>query len=651
MSRILSGLLLLFGLFSSLAEAAVTSVDHQLTVRLDPASRTLNVEDTMTLGGSGEAVFHLARPLRITGLTVNGRKTAVQRDGERVRLPLGEGNRHRVTLRYQGLLDPLPEDPEGLSGSPMLASARGGYLAAGSAWHPLFPGLAAGYRITLILPEAQKAVVPGRLISEQTGDGRHRAVFQSDMPQQGIVLIAGPFVVEERRLGDIRLRTYFPARLSGLAEGYLDSAAGYIERYGRSIGPYPFSSFAIVSGPLPVGLGFPGLTYIGERVVRLPFIRFTSLGHEVLHSWWGTAVETDYRNGNWAEGLTTYMADYAFAAERRKDGGAEMRREWLRDYAALPSGEDTPVRTFVSRRHTASQIIGYNKVAYIFHMLRDKIGASSFDQGIRNFWRRHRFQTAGWEDLRAAFDQASGDDLGRFFRQWIDRKGAPVLTLSHVVAGEDAVSFTLSQPEPPYALDVPVTLKTEDGEKTVRVSMDGRETRVELPVASQPLALTIDPALDLFRRLDPAETPPILRDTMLDERTRLVIPDGDEAVADAAQRLAARLGAGREASADDGPLLVIGTTAMVGPHLARADLPPTPDSLAGRGSARVWAARRENSGDPVMVVEADDRDALEALSRPLPHYGRRSYLVFEGSKAVDKGVWPMPPGSLSFVFP
>jgi hypothetical protein len=40
------------------------------------------------------------------------------------------------------------------------------------------------------------------------------------------------------------------------------------------------------------------------------------------------------------------------------------------------------------------------------------------------------------------------------------------------------------------------------------------------------------------------------------------------------------------------------------------------------------------------VVSARDVAALQALARPLPHYGRQSWLVFEGSKAVDRGIWP-----------
>jgi hypothetical protein len=53
----------------------------------------------------------------------------------------------------------------------------------------------------------------------------------------------------------------------------------------------------------------------------------------------------------------------------------------------------------------------------------------------------------------------------------------------------------------------------------------------------------------------------------------------------------------------------------------------------------VWTGRRPN-GRTFAVVAAVDADALSALDRPLPHYGRTSYLAFDGAKALVKGVWP-----------
>ena len=46
------------------------------------------------------------------------------------------------------------------------------------------------------------------------------------------------------------------------------------------------------------------------------------------------------------------------------------------------------------------------------------------------------------------------------------------------------------------------------------------------------------------------------------------------------------------------------------------------------------------SGKTLLVVSARDTPSLQALQRPLPHYGRQSWLVFDGAKAIDRGVWP-----------
>ena len=658
---ILSSLaVLLVALVPLSAEADITSVHHTMTVRLDPQKRTLEVSDNLRVTGSGEVVFHLAQNLVITGIKRNGQTVAHSRRAETLHVQLGSESEHDITLQYKGLLARLPSGLEGLSRLPFMASEKGSYLSGGSAWHPYVEGIAASYRLTLIVPEAQKAIVPGRLIEELSADGLYSAVFESEIPTLGIVLIAGPFVVNERRHNKVMLRTYFSPELVDLSDAYLDSTAQYIDHFEELIGDYPFSSFNIVSGPLPVGLGFSGMTYMGERVLKLPFIRFTSLGHEVLHNWWGNGIEIDYRSGNWAEGLTTYIADYAFVGTRDADNAKRMRIEWLRDYAALPPRRDQAVRSFISRRHDASQIIGYNKVAFIFHMLSRKVGEPNFKLGIRRFWRQHKFQTASWGDIQKTMEDTSGLDLRTFFEQWIDRSGAPSLIMSNVLLEAEKVSFTLSQPELPYSLNVPIKLITKDGEEMFQASIDGRASQIDLPLSAVPLSISVDPDFDVFRRLDSTEASPILRDTTLAANSVVVFIGSHKAMQKMAKQLAARImdrpsrfEKASQMSKHNGPMLIIGTTLEVAQFLHQKDFPATPKTLQGRGTARVWAARRQSSDGtslPLLVVEANDPQALQDLLRPLPHYGRRGYLVFNAAKAIDDGVWPAGGGPLSVTF-
>src|SRR5205823_8717949 len=131
---------------------------------------------------------------------------------------------------------------------------------------------------------------------------------------------------------------------------------------------------------------------------------------------------------------------------------------------ALPADRDAPVTRFRSKTHDASQVIGYGKVALIFHMLRDEIGDDAFKHGLRQFWNAHRFRSASWSDLRKAFEAAVRNDLGWFFDQWTERPGAPRLELLDAsVIGQGSefeLELTLGQSVPIYRLKVPVEIAT-----------------------------------------------------------------------------------------------------------------------------------------------------------------------------------------------
>ncbi len=488
---------------------------------------------------------------------------------------------------------------------------------------------------------------------EERDDARgYSARFEFAFPSEGIDLMAGPYTISEHTLalGDartVRLRTYFAPGLEALADGYLTSSAEYVRLYDAWIGPYPFTEFSIVSSPTPTGFGMPTLTYLGADVLKLPFIRATSLGHEVLHNWWGNGVYPDYARGNWSEGLTTFMADYQYKLREGDTAARDMRLGWLRDFAAIPPGQDQPLAEFTSRTHGTSQIVGYHKAAMLFVMLRDLIGIQTFDQGTRQFWRTRRFEVASWDDLRTAFEQSTARDLRWFFAQWTTRPGAPRLRIERAerreAGGHWRVRLTLAQDAPAYRLQVPVTVVTDRGNVARTVELDSAGRTVEIDTPGWPQSVLLDPELRLFRRLAPDEAPPILRDAMVNPGTRaLVVTDGPSWTG-AAQGLLAKLldGPPRIVPSDgDGaqtPLIVIGTREDVERYRADHKLGDRP-AVPTTGSAQVWTER--DSGVVRLFIVAPDPEALAALGRPLPHYGRQSWLTFDGAKAIARGVWP-----------
>lgn len=662
-------LLFLLGLsylLATPARAADFTPHLDLDVNLDPGRRTLAASATLDFQGPGLA-FRLAPGLKATRLELDGRTRPLPEGpaGE-IRLSLADAGPHRLRLAYQGSLAPLQalDHRQVLVNLAPMADEGGSFLPSGSGWYP-DPGVPFSYRLRLVLPSGQQGLVPGTLVREtetapaavkkkRKAPGRaggYRAEYLFAQAAEGIDLMAGPYQVSERlvpRPGQppLRLRTWFYRDMADLATGYLDDSARYIERYSSLIGPYPFDAFSVVAAPIPTGFGMPSLTYLGRDVLRLPFIRATSLGHEVLHNWWGNGVIPDWATGNWSEGLTSFMADYAYKEDQSQDAARDARLAWLRNLAAVPEAEESPLTGFTARHHGISSIIGYDKAAMVFFMLRDEIGADAFHRGLRLFWQRHRFQRASWQDLEKAFAKASGRDLRGFFHQWVERAGAPRLAISQARWNPGVLEVGLEQSAPTYQLRVPLRLLVYPNQTELRlVEIEEASKRIHLPAPKLVQAVDLDPDYRLWRRLDPQLFPPTLREIFVAPSTGLVLatPEGD--MARGGEALARRLLDARpEPVALDtvppgqGPVLIIGQDGPLDALLSRLGLQP-PSPVAGKGTARVWTDR-DPGGRVYTVVAAADAQALEALQRPLPHYGRQSWLVFEGAKAVDKGVWP-----------
>ena len=640
----------------SAAVPAAAPAMHEIHLRLEPETRTLAGRDRISFDAPTAATLVLSTRFHLDSLAVDARRIevspALSEGFQRVSLPAGRS----IELRWSGQLAALDAGiahRDTLGYNPPASGKAGTFLSSGSGWYPAVEGALERYRLELDLPADQRGLVPGQLIEERQSGGRYLARFEFAHPAEGISLMAGPYRIAERRVrsaagSELRLRTYFHPEIADLASGYLDSITGYIDLYERWIGPYPFSEFSVVSSPTPTGFGMPTLTYLGIDVLRLPFIRATSLGHEILHNWWGNGVYPDYARGNWSEGLTTFMADYAYRERDSAQAARAARLAWLRDYAALPPADDRPLERFSSRTHGASQIVGYNKSAMLFSMLRDLVGNDAFDQGLRGFWHEYRFRVASWSDLRGAFERASGRRLGWFFDQWLQRTGAPALRIAdartETAAGVWRLILTLEQGAPAYALSVPITVRTGRGTIERRVEIGRERDIATLELAAEPLEIALDPDLRLWRRLAKDEAPPILRDAMLAEHPQLIVATADAALRAAAHNLASRLLERASApGADPTARLVVGQHADIDSWLAREKLAPRPSEIAAtRGSAQVWTARSED-GQVAVMVSARDAASLTALARPLPHYGRESWLVFDGARRIARGTWPSQP--------
>lgn len=671
MKTIILLLIMSCGLLFSAGPLRAETLLHELDIRLDPEHSRLDGVILLALPEEVDdpLLLRLALQCKVLGVSVDDRPLSAKRSGEMLAIPLPNQKgsvRAPVRIEFRAIYADQPpanpvhdEDPS--YGITAAISAQGTFLSG--AWYPLWLDHPARYQVRVEAPRGYLSVASGTRIESRETSESSITTWRTDYPLRALALAAGPYVVTSEPFVDILVEGYFHPRNQELAAVYLPAVRRYLELYQELFGPYPFEKYAVVENFFPTGYGFPGWTLLGGSVIRLPFIVETSLGHEIAHSWWGSGVAVDRAGGNWAEGLTTYVADHLYK-ERQSSGDAiDYRRNILRDYATLVDAPgDFPLERFSRRDSKASQSIGYGKGAMIFHMLRKEIGETAFWGGLRTLAAERMHGSADWDDLRRAFEGSSGKDLGDFFRQWLTRTGAPILEWGDIRHekrdGYWRVSASLRQRGKPYHLAIPIrfTGETEVEERVIRATEAETLFSVDLPWP--PLAMEIDPEADLFRRIAPEEIPPLVNGIRGAKNLLAVVAEGLEPeLRTAALSLLGALRQERAKIIDESradpellrrhDLLFIGLPksaeirpSWTGEPLIETDRLILEGQSFSRADTELFVALPHPSADDkacALFLPAEV-DGTRTAARKIPHYGKYGFLVFVGGENRVKGV-------------
>jgi hypothetical protein len=676
---------ILLGILSCamISQAAGLSAAHRLQIELIPAAKKLIGQDDITIKTDGTAVleFRLAKRATRIEVQVNKNPRNFNFENGRLRLTLKPSEiscEVQVTIHYSATFDdPVPIHPINMEnpgfGVTATISEKGSFLLAGAGWYPELVDSTATYRVTVTAPSGQIAVTAGRSLGHQTKNGETVSDWEVKYPVEGLALSVGEYVVEEKSAGDVTVATYLLPHNRHLAPAYLEATAGYLSLYSDLFGAYPFQKFAVVENFFPTGFGFPSYTLLGGRVLQLPFILRTSLGHEIAHCWWGNGVIVDSTQGNWSEGLTTYVADYRFKEMKSREAARDHRRQWLRNYSTLVTPQnDFALDRFQSRYDTVTRTVGYDKGAMVFHMTRQILGEEAFWGALRDIYRKRLFRRTSWSDLQHAFEIRGRRSLQDFFDQWVYRRGAPRFSLDGVRAEHTGsiwqVKGQIIQAKPYFSFPLMLALKTGKQTTTQNIFVSGRATSFELKGDHRPLKLKADPADDIFRRLYPSEIPPAVNAFKSSPAVLTVLSaELDPELIKAAEILALSLGLKHnkfvtESELDrrmlaENDILVIGL--------------PSRNDLLQKMPAQVKIQSDSFSLNETLYEKpfdtffgvfehpaAPDRSAAlflplspqyaDVVARKITHYGKYSYLAFQSGKNLDKGIWPVETSPLVY---
>ncbi len=675
---------------------------HELSIELRPDSHELVATDQLILHIPDDRrtiSFLLAPSLHVEQVAV--RPLAGSSDGMPTAIPFQRGmpSDDHVTIqlpafhadwvlewRYRGMIKDPPREPRHLrfvtpSETSGHIGPEGVYLSSESKWYPDLPGSLASYDLKSAAPAGWVSVSQG---ADPTDIGRWSVAIQSE----ALTLVANRFAVTTRDWQasngqTIRLSTYLFPEDAHLAEEYLDASARYIEAYIPLLGPYPFPKFAVVENFFSSGLGMPSFTLLGAAVIKRHYTQPYALGHEIVHSWIGNGVYNRTNEGNWVEGLTTYLANYYYHEILGDEAHArEQRRMMLFGYAVyVPPDRDYPVARFTQKTDERDNAIGYQKAAMVFHMLRREVGDAAFWSGLKELIAERMGAYADWSDIERILERRHGRDLRWFFAQWVEEAGAPrvVIAKALIREGDEATlpekllfSTTLMQQGATFRIPIDLHLETlSQGAMVKTIEMRNAKQDFAIPVARTARHLSLDPDFHLFRRLERHELPPMLNLFVTDSHRTIESAQADTEGAGPFASIIQRVRSQernrpehertriRESVAQGTPkqhpasMLVLGYD---GDEAKRAVHESCGDRLTMTASGfkvggkvyegpdlavLISCPRRGMPGSVVSLLHGMTPDAVSKVARLLFFYGWHSYVIFKNGTVIVRGDWDM----------
>lgn len=329
--------------------------------------------------------------------------------------------------------------------------------------------------------------------------------------------VAGPFEESRERVGDLEIGVYLlsPKELGGRAQAHtLGRALGAME---ARFGPYPYPSYAIAEVPESIVTWYAASEqgYITARTSAFEVAggNVPLFAHEAAHGWWGNLVNSA---GPGDKLCSESLAQYgAVVAIETLEGAAAMRDflEFSRVgysgwqcatgyFGIVREGADKPLAQLRNDPHDHN--LSDSKGHWFYHMLRLRLGDDVFFGTLRELIDTFAGRDMRLDDVRSAFLAAAPDDpdLARFLAEWLDRTGAPVLSLEWwTVRRGAAVEIRLAQTQPgePYLLDVELEIRMRDGSTTrTRVDLRERTARTEVETPSRAVDVRLDPDVTLL---------------------------------------------------------------------------------------------------------------------------------------------------------
>lgn len=304
-------------------------------------------------------------------------------------------------------------------------------------WFPCFDSVGDKMttEINVTVPANLRVISNGTLAGITEDKKRDEKTFHWRMDQEQaaylVSIVVGDYVTISDTVRGVPLHYNIPAHRKNentdLVFGHTPAMISFFSDY---ICPYPYEKY----DQTPVqdfkygGMENISATTLNSRVFHderaVPnYSPDALIAHELAHQWFGDLLTIKEWPHIWLqEGFATYFTDLFFEHEYGTD---EFRMRRFRQNRSLFTDRKVKAADAPFTPVDLSGRTAYSRGAAILNMLRYELGDNVFQKGIQYYVDKFKFKSVDSEDFRLAMQEASGRDLGQFFKQWIYGAGHP----------------------------------------------------------------------------------------------------------------------------------------------------------------------------------------------------------------------------------
>src|SRR5262249_22991058 len=222
------------------------------------------------------------------------------------------------------------------------------------------------------------------------------------------------------------------------------------------------------------------------------------IAHELAHQWWGDLLTCRDWSHLWLnEGFASYAE--ALWDEHSKGPDAYAYNMMQKARGAIAGGKTRPV---VDRRYADPNAMfdsrAYPKGAWVLHMLRQRVGEEAFWKSVQRYGNEHRLKSVETADFRKTLERETGRDLERFFYDWTERPGNPVLEVSTDYLSETKHARVLvkqTQAGEPFPFPLTLVFRCPPASQPIRVvrEVTEKEHAFDIALPERPDLVEVDP--------------------------------------------------------------------------------------------------------------------------------------------------------------